>query len=270
MTRQEVAVLAGRGKTGRAVAAALARRGVGVRALGHEVDDDPEGALAGATAAYLVAPNLHPDEAGYVARLLEAARRAGVERVVHHSVAAPYAPAMPHHLGKAAAEDLVRRSGLRWTILEPCAYVQNFLPALRGDPPRLRVPYDVEARFGLVDLADVGEAAAAVLLDDGHVGATYELGGPALVSVADVAAVAGRVLGREVPVERVAPQEWRRADGAGMDPREADWLAAMFTYYDAHGLPAGSLALRALLGREPADLHTALARELTRPPADPA
>jgi len=258
----EVAVLAGRGKTGRAVASALLRRGARPRPLGREVDTDPVAALTGVRAVYLVAPNMHDDEPGYVRRLLDAAAAAGVSRVVYHSVAAPYAPQMPHHLGKARAEDVLRRGPLPWTILQPCAYMQNFLGALAEDTRRLRVAYDSAAVFGLVDLADVAEAAASTLLDDAHVGATYELGGPVPVTVADVARVAGEVLGRPVEVEQVSGEEWAATDGAGLDPRVRDWLVAMFAYYDAHGLPAGALPLRALLGREPTDLRATLAREL--------
>jgi NAD(P)H dehydrogenase (quinone) len=127
--------------------------------------------------------------------------------------------------------------------------VQNLLPAVRAG--ELAVPYSVETRFGLVDLADVGAAAAAVLAGPGHVGATYELGGPALVSVTDVARAAGEVLGRPVPA--------RRTD---IDPDVHPWLRAMFDYYEHHGLPTGPLPLRALLGREPTSVREVLIREL--------
>ncbi|HSE07517.1 MAG TPA: NmrA family NAD(P)-binding protein [Nocardioidaceae bacterium] len=263
MTGAEVAVLGGRGKTGRAVVSALADRGARPRTIGREIVHDPVAALAGTSAVYVIAPNLYADEPDYVSAVLTAARQAGVERVVYHSVAAPYAPSMPHHLGKAEAEDVVRRSGTSWTILQPCAYVQNFVPALRAQRPVLRVPYDSSRLFGLVDLADVASAAAATLLDDGHVGATYELGGPALVSVRDVASAASAVLRVDVPVEGIGREEWARTQGAGLGERERAWLTAMFAYYDRHGLPAGSLPLRGLLGREPNDLPTTLARDLT-------
>jgi uncharacterized protein YbjT (DUF2867 family) len=258
----EVAVLAGRGKTGQAVASALARRGMRPRPLGREVEVDPVEALRGVAVAYLIAPNMHDDEPGLVHRLLQAAATAGVRRVVYHSVAAPYAPQMPHHLGKALAEDIIRRGPVPWTILQPCAYVQNYVAALRAGPPSLTVAYDPTAVFGLVDLADVAEAAAAVLVDDRHVGATYELGGPAAVSVADVARAASDVLGLDVPVRHISAEEWAGTAGAGLDRREREWLLAMFAYYDRHGLPAGPLPLRALLGREPAGLALTLSREL--------
>lgn len=258
----QVAIVGGSGKTGRAVHAALDRTGVRARPLGRAAFADLGAALRGVDAVYLIAPNLHPDEPGYVAAVLDAMADAGIARVVYHSVAAPYAPSMPHHLGKAAAEDLVRRSGAAWTILQPCAYVQNLLPGLGGSAgPELAVPYSVETRFGLVDLADVAAAAAVVITRPGHEGATYELGGPALVSVADVAAAAAHVLGRPVPVRRIEPDAWAATAG-GLDVREREWLRAMFDYYDRYGLPTGPVPLGALLGRTPAGVRDVLAREL--------
>lgn len=257
-------MLAGRGKTGRAVTAALESYGARARPVGRELAEDPVAALAGARTVYLVAPNMCHDEPAYVARLLHAATRAGVERVVYHSVAAPYAPDMPHHLGKARAEDLVRRSGLTWSILQPCAYVQNFVAALAGPAPRLRIAYDPDSRFGLVDLHDVAEAAARALLDDRHGGATYELGGPTPVSVGDVARTAADLLGRHVPVERLHATQWTAAEGSELGAEERQWLLAMFAYYDRYGLPAGTLPLEALLGRPATDLRATLARELGR------
>jgi uncharacterized protein YbjT (DUF2867 family) len=219
-----IGIVGGHGKTGRAVAEALGVRGVETVALGRA--DQPDlAALAGCDATYLVAPNFHPDEPAYVADALDACVRHGVGRVVYHSVASPYLPAMPHHLGKARSEDLVRRSGLAWTILQPAVYVQN-LDLTRP----VEVPYDVHARFGFLDLAALGAAAATVLVEDGHEGATYELASR-VASVAELAGEAGTTA-RRVEV--------------GADVPEG--LRTMFAYYDAHGLPAGTLVLRALLG----------------------
>ncbi|GAA3681100.1 hypothetical protein GCM10022237_45150 [Nocardioides ginsengisoli] len=242
----KVAILGGSGKTGRAVGAALAQAGVATRPLGRAAFDDLPAALDGADAVHVIAPNLLPDEPAYVADALAAAGEAGVGRVVYHSVASPYVPAMPHHLGKAVSEDLVRRSGLDWTILQPCAYVQNLVPALRAAADAsgvLEVPYAVDRPFGMVDLLDVAAATAAVLTTPGHVGATYELGGPALVTVADIAAAAG-LTARRVEAE------------ADVHP----WLRAMFDYYDDHGLPTGGVPLAALIGRAPATVADVLAR----------
>jgi uncharacterized protein YbjT (DUF2867 family) len=218
-----VAVLGGHGKTGRAVAAALAARDVAALPLGRADWPDLGAAVAGCDAAYVVAPNLHPDEPAYVAAALAALSDAGVGRVVYHSVASPYAPAMPHHLGKAVSEDLVRRSRLDWTILQPGAYLQNL--DLSGP---VDLPYSPDVPFGFLDLADLGRAAAVVLTDPGHSGATYELA-TRVATVRELADEAG------VPVRRVE------------DPGTHPWLSAMFAYYDDHGLPVGTRVLEALL-----------------------
>jgi uncharacterized protein YbjT (DUF2867 family) len=220
-----VAIIGGHGKSGRAVAAALLDRGADVVALGRADWPDLAGAVAGCDAAYVIAPNLHPDEPAYVASALAALAMARVGRVVHHSVASPYVPAMPHHLGKAVSEDLVRRSGSDWTILQPGAYLQN----LDLERP-VEVPYSLDAPFGFLDLADLGRAAAVVLTEPGHSGATYELA-TRVATVRELAAEAG-VPARQVP-----------------DPDTHPWLSAMFAYYDAHGLPVGTKVLEALLLR---------------------
>ena len=224
MTVPRVAVVGGNGKTGAAVGEALRGRGAEPVPLGRAEWDELARAMDGCAAAYLIAPNFHPDEPAYVGQALAAMTAAGVSRVVYHSVASPYVPEMPHHLGKAVSEDLVRRSGLPWTILQPGAYLQNL--DLSGP---FEVPYDVDAMFGFADLNDVAAAAALVLTEPGHVGATYELASR-VASVAQLAAEAG------VTASRV-------------DERPDGWLGLMYAYYDAHGLPAGVLPLQALLAR---------------------
>jgi uncharacterized protein YbjT (DUF2867 family) len=258
-----IAVVGASGKTGRMVTASLEARGASVTGIGRAQWSDLAGAMAGSAAVSVIAPNFHPDEPAYVAAVLAAAETVGVRRVVYHSVAAPYAPGMPHHLGKARAEDLVRRSSPAWSIVQPCAYVQNLVPLLRSGAPVLEVPYAVDRPFGLVDLADVADATARILLEDGHVGATYELGGPRLVTVSDIAAEAGAVLGRSVAAVRLDPSAWATGPGAALDPGEREGLLAMYTYYDRHGLPAGGRVLRDLLDGRSTTLRETLARELS-------
>ncbi|MBA3780888.1 MAG: NAD(P)H-binding protein [Nocardioides sp.] len=221
-------VVGGTGKTGRAVCAALERRGHTALPLGRDVWTDLAGALGGCDAAYVIAPNMHPDEAAYVTTVVEAARDVGVARIVFHSVASPYTPAMPHHVGKAEAEDVVRRSGLAWTILQPGAYLQNL-----DLTQTVRLPYRADVQFGFADLDEVSEVAAIVLTEPGHEGATYELASRQ-ATVAELAAEAGV----DVVVERPTGEP---------SSREEAWLRAMFAYYDEHGLPVGTRTLTALL-----------------------
>ncbi len=254
-----VAVLGGHGKTGRAVADSLRARDAEVVSIGRAEWPSLKAALDGCSAVYVIAPNFHLDESGYVAEAVDAAGGADVSRLVYHSVASPYLPAMPHHLGKAEGEAVVRRSGRDWTILQPCAYAQNLLPGLLADEPAIRVPYDVDLPHALVDLADVAEVAATMLVEDGHVGATYELGGP-LVTVREAAESAAEVMGRTVAVERVDPDEWEREAGAALPEHKRVGLRAMFDYYDDHGFLAANRVAGLLLGRPPRSMADVIAR----------
>ena len=78
---KRVAVVGGTGKTGRAVASALAARGAEAVPLGRAAWIDLAGALAGCRVAYVIAPNMHHDEAAYVESVAGAALRAGVTRL---------------------------------------------------------------------------------------------------------------------------------------------------------------------------------------------
>ena len=82
-----------------------------------------------------------------------------------------------------------------------------------------------------------------MLTEPGHDGATYELASRR-ATVAELAAEAG------VDVEVVtASRSGRPPTAPTSTPRVRDGLLAMFAYYDAHGLPVGTLPLRTLLGR---------------------
>ena len=176
---------------------------------------------------------------------VEAARAAGVGGWSTTRSRRRTSPAMPHHLAKAEAEDVVRRS--RHGVDDPPARVRTCRTS-RWTARRSGSPTGPTRRSGFTHLDDLAEAAATVLLEDGHEGATYELAS-IRATPADVAAAAGADL------DVITPDEWARTDGAGpSSERVREWLLAMFAYYDRHGLPAGTLAMRALLGRAPTTL----------------
>jgi NAD(P)H dehydrogenase (quinone) len=205
-------------------------------------------------AIYHICPNVSPDEVEIGRMLLDAARQAGVERFVFHSVLHPQTEAMPHHWRKLRVEEALFTSGLAYTVLQPAPYMQNvhayWERALReGVYP---VPYASTARVTMVDLEDVAEVAARVLMDDGHLGATYELCGPENFDATEVASGLGEGLGRTVRARFVPREVWQaEARAAGLDEQRCETLLAMFRYYERHGLEGNPSVLRWLLGRQP-------------------
>ncbi|HRJ43921.1 MAG: NmrA family NAD(P)-binding protein [Caldilineaceae bacterium] len=260
------------GKTGRAIVDALTGQGETVRVwvrrpeqanglpcadwIAGDMQDAPiwEAACQRVRAVYHICPNLHPAEVAISHVAVEAASRAGVARFVYHSVLHPQTSTMAHHWRKLESEEVILASGLPFTILQPCAYMQNVLahwPSItqRGVYP---VPYALDARLSLVDLRDVAGVAAKVLTESGHTGAIYELAGPQPLSQTEVAELLAESLGRPVRAERVAWAQWEAdARQRGMGEEAIATLLAMFRYYDRHGLVGNPNVLGWLLGRPP-------------------
>ncbi|WP_037182106.1 NmrA family NAD(P)-binding protein [Rhodococcoides fascians] len=261
----DIAVVGAAGKTGSAVVDALADT-VGVRRLvrrarsqfDHEVELETgtglRKALLGCRAVYFIAPNVHPDEPNLLRNTLTAAASAGVDHFVYHSVAWPYTPAMPHHMDKAKCEDELHRSPLKWSVLQPCAYVENFAGALSGDSTRVTLPYSPDTRFSFVRLHDVAAVAAAVLTEgERHHCATYELGGPQALSVREL------LRGSGAEIEQISLDQWQDSVSGSMPTGAIARLRAMFDFYDHHDFLAGSAAVQFVLGRPASDVDTVVA-----------
>ncbi|RBY92575.1 SDR family oxidoreductase [Blastococcus sp. TF02A-30] len=255
------------GQTGLAVVRALRARGEQVRAVVNRRGPRPEltdlgaevvvgeltqpmpwsGLLSGADALYLIWPNFDPDEAEGAPAIFAEARRAGVGRVVYHSVLRPQARVMPHHAAKDLAQEALDTSGVPWRVLQPCAYAQNF-DAQFAEAVRtgvLRSYWGLTQAQSLVDLADVAEAAAVLLTEDGLDGGTFEAAGPEPLTAPRIAELMGERLGREVVADDVIP--------AGEQPTAyaARCRRTMFDHYRYHGFVGSPRVLTALLGRPP-------------------
>lgn len=273
MSGPEVAVLGGTGPTGRRVVAALRARGARTVVVTRSpaaasAASTPDGevrygdfrdpsslaaAVAGAGAVYIIPPTFQPDEAELIAAAAHACETSGVGRVVLHSVLHPHCPRMAHHLRKADGEDALRRTGTGWTILQPAMYVQTVTETLlsferEGVVP---VPWNPETALSPIDVGDVAEVAATVLLQPGHEYATYELAGPRPRGVADMVRVVADLQGRpltakQVPAESILPYPAGSA--------AAETLLAMCREYGEHGLLGNPRVVSWLLGRPPRDV----------------
>jgi uncharacterized protein YbjT (DUF2867 family) len=273
-----IAVTGAAGKTGLAIIHALAQRGQNLRGLVHRASDqakvlssgaiecvvgDLEGSetleklLSGVVALYHICPNMHPRELEIGKQLLTIGRACGVTHVVYHSVLHPQIEAMPHHWQKMLVEEQIFACGLPFTILQPTAYMQNlaaYWQAMR-QTGRYTVPYPAHTRISLVDVRDVAEVAARVLIEPDHLGATYELVGTAPLSQSEVVETIGASLGQTISATEVPLEEWEAgARQSGMSAYAVETLLQMFRYYATYGLVGNANVLRWLLGREPRSL----------------
>jgi uncharacterized protein YbjT (DUF2867 family) len=136
-----------------------------------------------------------------------------------------------------ATEQYIRASGLPHTFLRDNLYA-DFLPLMVGEDGVIRGPAG-DGRAAVVAQDDIADAAIAVLRDPApHAGHTYDLTGPAALTLADAAGIIGRATGREV---RYHPETIEEAYASRKRYDAPDWqLDAWVSTYTA--IAAGELA----------------------------
>jgi uncharacterized protein YbjT (DUF2867 family) len=266
------------GKTGRAVLKALALRKAKVRVLAHtSVQAEQllalgakeslcgdfrdmktiQHALNGVDRVYHICPNVSPDEYQIGTTVISEAKAAGVGYFVYHSVLHPQVEAMPHHWQKMQVEEALFNSGMDFTILQPCTYMQNILAGWKSITNQgiYSVPYSINAKISIVDLEDIGLAAAKVLTSEEFRNGIYELSGPQPLSQIEVAETISKVLGTPVQAVKQELSVWiSDARNSGMVNYQVETLVKMFEYYDKYGLVGNSQVLKMILRKPPRNL----------------
>jgi uncharacterized protein YbjT (DUF2867 family) len=153
-------------------------------------------------------------------------------------------------------EDIVRRSGVEWTLLRASWFAQNFSEAHFLEPIRdgeLALPVeDIGEPF--VDVEDVADVGMAALTEGGHAGQLYELTGPRLVTFAEAVAQIAQASGREIRFTRVSTAEYTGAlEKAQLPAQIVELICYLFTdVLDGRNASVKDGVTRAL-GRPPRD-----------------
>ena len=245
-----------------AKAADIAGRGVQVRK--EDFADPPSlgAAFEGADQVLLISADKLGEEALRLHHAAtDAAQEAGVSRILYTShmgarQGSPFAPADQH----ARTEDDLAASGLPFTALRHGFYAESCLQLI-GDGLKageLRVPEDGPVSW--TARADLAEADAIILVENGRTaGITPPLIATDAVTMADVAAIASEVSGREIQHVTVTDDAWRDARvAAGISPFYAEMLLGTFRAARRGDFAAVDPTLGEVLGRPPRSLRDVL------------
>jgi NAD(P)H dehydrogenase (quinone) len=187
-----------------------------------------------------------------------------VSRIVYTSIVNASTAHMTLADEHRRTEDYLRDSGCAFVILRNGWYLENYtdqLPMINRYHALLGSAHD-----GLVSAASRGDyaaAAAAVLTQDGHLGATYELGGTPF-TLTELAATISDVLGTHIAYQDMSAADYTGAlIAAGLPPE----MAAAVADADA-GLARGELCtasddLVKLIGRPATTAHEAVQNAAT-------
>ncbi|MCR8726737.1 NAD(P)H-binding protein [Frigidibacter sp. ROC022] len=202
MQTKPILVIGATGKTGSRVATSLEAKGHVVRRgsrsaatpFDWEAPETWAPALSGARAAYVTYfPDLaFPGAVEKLESLVETAKDVGVEHLVLLSGRGE------HHA--RLGEEVVRNSGVDFTIVRAAWFAQNFSEGYLRDPVLagvLPMPGGVVAE-PIVDVDDIADVAVAALTEHGHKGELYEVTGPRLMTFSEMAGELSRATGREI------------------------------------------------------------------------
>ncbi|MBI4397005.1 MAG: SDR family oxidoreductase, partial [Elusimicrobia bacterium] len=158
-----------------------------------------DGAVAGVDAVFLLS-EAHPRQVEMQGHIVNAAKRAGVRRMVKLSVlgadeTSPLAVGRWHR----TTEKQIESSGFSFTHLRPHYFMQNLLAYAPAIAKRgvFHAPLG-DGKISLVDVRDIAAVAARVLTEKGHEGKAYDVTGPEAISFHEAAAKLSKALGREV------------------------------------------------------------------------
>ncbi|NKX44461.1 NAD(P)H-binding protein [Roseicyclus persicicus] len=252
-----ILVIGATGKTGRRVAAKLEAAGHPVRRgsrhsatpFDWEAPETWAPALSGARAAYVTYfPDLaFPGAVEKLGSLVETAKDVGVGHLVLLSGRGE------HHA--RLGEQVVRKSGIDFTIVRAAWFAQNFSEGYLRDPVLagvLPMPGGDIAE-PIIDIDDIADVAVAALTEEGHKGQLYEVTGPRLMTFGDMARELGQAIGRPIRHIPIGFEDFH----ANIAKAGGDFVADVFT----------AIARETLDGRN-AQLADGVQRALGRPPRD--
>lgn len=233
-------------------ATGLADKGVQVRKATY---DDPaalESALQGVDRLLLISGSEPGKRVPQHTNVVNAAKAAGVGRIAYTS--APHADVStlvlaPDH---KATEEVLRASGVPFTILRNNWYTENYVQAVeQAKATGVIVAATGNGKVASASRADYAAAAAAVLIGDGHENRIYELSGDVAWTFSDLAAAVSTIIGQPVTYQAVSPEDLVTilTDQAGLPQGTANFVSALDANIANGDLADATSDLRTLIGR---------------------
>ena len=213
-------------------------------------------ALEGVDRAFLLTNSTERTEAQQIA-FVEAAQAQRVGQVVYLSqLAADQQSPVRFLRYHGAVEAALRNSTVGWTFVRPNLILQAYIPfAPIIAQGALQAPIG-DSAVSVVDARDIAAVAAAALTQDGHVGKTYTVTGPAAVTHTEIATELGDAVGRTVRFESIPPEAFLATlTEVGMPAWQAEGLVEDYAHYDRGEASAVSPDVAQVTGTSPRSLR---------------
>ena len=220
--------------------------------------DKPEtlpAAYHGVTKVFMIPGNVENRKA-HAKNAIDAAVKVGtVEQFLFYSVVGAEYEAILFARQFRAGEKYLEQSGLNWTHLRTIFFQDNFFGWADGVKQGGLYLGIRDGSFAPLNVADIGEMAANILITSGHDNKAYNITGPKLLSGEDMAKVFSDVTGKEVAY--VSPTQEQTLDSllsTGWPEWQAKGMLELFEVFATNQAAVVSPDGEHLLGRPMTEL----------------
>ncbi len=167
--------------------------------------------------------------------LVEAAHQAGVEHFIYISFSASVEkglPPSPLTTAKRIVEQALMASGMQYTILRPCNFMEIWLsPRLGFDYPNAKANIfgDGHARLSFISLGDVAQYAVESVDNQAARKVIFELGGPKAVSWLEAVHIFEQHCGNSFELRFIPAAVFQAQKEAATDPLQKSFAGLMLS-----------------------------------------
>lgn len=141
--------------------------------------------------------------------IIEAARRAGVKRIVYTSLLHADTSVLSLAGEHLETEKMLKESGIPHTVLRNGWYSENYTDSIPGAVEAgAFVGSAGDGKISSATREDFAEAATVVLTNEGHIGKVYELAGDEAYTLKDFAAEISKQTGKDIPYKNLPESKY--------------------------------------------------------------
>jgi uncharacterized protein YbjT (DUF2867 family) len=204
-----------------------------VRIGNYDNVDAMTAAMQGIEKIYVAMP-AHPDNLVWTENVVAAAKAANIRQIVKLSGMGAKADAGSEIIRThVATDDVVKASGIDYTIVQPNSFFQNLYGSLAiiNAMGKFFLPL-ANAKQSVIDVRDVAAVVVTALTQSGHENQTYLISGPEALTFTEQAEILSQAAGKEIEYVAV-PEEAAAAamKEAGMDNWLAEKLAEIMAWF---------------------------------------
>jgi NADH dehydrogenase len=179
-----------------------------------------------------------------VTHLIEAAKAAGVKHFVYTSFSGNIDRDFPLRNAKRAVEQLLKESGMDYTILRPSMFMEVWLsPAVGFDAANAKATVygSGDQLIAWITIKDVAQFAVESLENPAAHNSILELGGPESLSPHRAIKIFEEVMGKPFEVTYVPPEALQAQYDGAVDPMQKSFIGLMRCYADGDSIDMSAI-----------------------------